>query len=89
MIPSCTYVSTSFLSPSSSHNSSLLASLGDEEDWEDDDEPPMELHSSEQYSFDPPEINSRLMERADDFLLADDPALFSDEFSDPDEWDMS
>ena len=68
---------------------SLLASLADEEDWENDDEPPLVLHCSEQSSFDPPQINSRLVERADDFLLADDPALFSDDFSDPEEWDMS
>ena len=27
-----------------------------------------------------------LLERAEDFLVADDPALFSDEFSEPEEW---
>ncbi len=27
-----------------------------------------------------------LAERAEDWLIADDPALFSDEFSDPEEW---
>ena len=27
-----------------------------------------------------------LLEQAEDFLIADDPAMFSDEFSDPEEW---
>lgn len=27
-----------------------------------------------------------LLERAEDYLTADDPALFSDEFSEPEEW---
>lgn len=27
-----------------------------------------------------------LLERAEDYLVADDPALFSDEFSEPEEW---
>lgn len=68
------------------------ASLVDhEEDWDDDDEPAMALDSSRTHgcsSFNSPPQNY-LMEKAEDFLLADDPAQFSDEFSDPDEWDVS
>lgn len=51
----------------------------------------MALGSSQTHgcsSFDSPPQNY-LMEKAEDFLIADDPAQFSDEFSDPDEWDVS
>ena len=30
-----------------------------------------------------------LLERAEDFLVADDPAMYSDEFSEPEEWAFS
>jgi len=30
-----------------------------------------------------------LLDKAENFLIADDPALFSDEFSDPEEWGLS
>ena len=32
--------------------------------------------------------SSYYAEKAEDFLLADDPALFSDEFSDPEDWGL-
>ena len=34
-------------------------------------------------------LDHKIMEKAEDFLLVDDPTQFSDEFSDPDEWDVS
>ena len=34
-------------------------------------------------------VKDYLKERAEDFLLADDPAQFSDTFSDPEDWDIS
>ncbi len=60
-----------------------------DEPWDSDNEPPKELL---QLNSDPYEgFSSRpdrdyLMEKAEDFLLADDPALFSDEFSGGEEW---
>ena len=60
-----------------------------DEPWDSDNEAPRELL---QLTSDPYEgFSSRpdrdyLMEKAEDFLLADDPALFSDEFSGGEEW---
>lgn len=68
-----------------------------EEYWEDDDEP---AHFSTTEQLDSRlefmEREAELMVgdhgssyyggKAEDFLLADDPALFSDDFSDPEDW---
>ena len=62
-----------------------------EESWDDDDEAFMVLPSSQlDYSTHGHQTASdHRMERAEDFLLADDPAQFSDTFSDPEEWDLT
>ena len=77
------------LSPLS--NSTTASLVDHEDDWDGDDEPATALDSFQTHgcsSFDSPPRNY-LMEKAEDFLLADDPAQFSDEFSDPDDWDVS
>ena len=70
-----------------------------EECWDDDNEPPC-FTTAEQLDkrseFKERETDVELMVgdhgssyyagKAEDFLLADDPALFSDEFSDPEDW---
>ena len=63
-----------------------------EECWDDDEEPPSSILPGSILEGDPsrdyhPSTTSRfLLDRAEDFLTADDPAMFSDEFSDPEEW---
>lgn len=69
-----------------------------EECWEDDNQPsflaePEKLVESKlEFMEREAELmvgdhgSSHYAQKAEDFLLADDPALFSDEFSDPEDW---
>lgn len=69
-----------------------------EECWDNDDEPAFLATEQldERSEFMEKEASLELMVgyhgsshyggKAEDFLLADDPALFSDEFSDPEDW---
>ena len=68
-----------------------------EECWEDDDEPHTftsaeQVDSRLEFMEREAELmvgdhgSSHYAQKAEDFLLADDPALFSDEFSDPEDW---
>ena len=68
-----------------------------EECWDDDDEAAYlataeQLEQKSEFKEKEAELmvgdhgSSYLAEKAEDFLLADDPALFSDEFSDPEDW---
>ena len=70
-----------------------------EECWDDDDEPACFTtveKLDKRLEFKEREADLELMVgdhgsshyggKAEDFLLADDPALFSDEFSDPEDW---
>ena len=68
-----------------------------EECWDDDDEPACfsaaeKLEPKLGFMEREAELmvgdhgSSYYCEKAEDFLLADDPALFSDEFSDPEDW---
>ena len=72
-----------------------------EECWEDDNqpsffaEPEKMVKSKLEFMEREAELmvgdhgSSHYAQKAEDFLLADDPALFSDEFSDPDDWGVS
>ena len=68
-----------------------------EECWEEDDEPntvtsAQQVESRLEFMEREAELmggdhgSSHYAEKAEDFFLADDPALFSDEFSDPEDW---
>ena len=83
-------------SPPDFHSSNrvhFLAAPLTEECWEDDDDEPHTevipgslLEAETGYSG---RLGSDfLMDKAEDFLIADDPALYSDEFSDPEEWGL-
>ena len=59
------------------------------ESWDSDNELPREipLLTSEPYEgFSSRPERDYLMDKAEDFLLADDPAIFSDEFSGGEDW---
>ena len=66
----------------------------DVDDWESDHEPCIVLpglaHEAHQGAIDIVEeehfVKDFLLERAEDWLIGEDPAMFSDEFSDPEEW---
>ena len=63
-----------------------------EECWDDDDEQTMMVLPGSLLDGDPchPAGGSDfLLDKAENFLIADDPALFSDEFSDREEWGLS
>ena len=66
-----------------------------EECWDDDEEPSSsilpgsKLEGGPLLDYQPSATSSFLLDRAEDFLTADDPAMFSDEFSDPEEWGWS
>ena len=69
--------------------SSLLPPAPLHESWDSDNEPPREipLLTSEPYErFSSRPERDYLMDKAEDFLLADDPAIFSDEFSGGEDW---
>ena len=70
----------------------------EEEDWEEDDEPSSSIAAGSyldaEASLGDAGGGKRLetnfsVERAEDFLIADDPAMFSDEFSDPEDWTLN
>lgn len=69
----------------------LSAPLYGTESWESDDEPSNVqsdcLLGADMFGgFSAKPERSYMMEKAEDFLLADDPAIFSDEFSGGEEW---
>ncbi len=77
-------------------NPFLAAPLTDE-GWEDDDQssviPGSFLDAEASLGHvgkgaGPPGVNF-LLDQAEDFLIADDPAMFSDDFSDPDDWTLN
>lgn len=61
--------------------------------WDDDNEPATEIHPGglleAEVALGFASGRDFLRERAEDFLVADDPALYSDEFSDPEDWGLS
>lgn len=74
---------------------SMITAPLTEECWDDDEEPPSsilpgsKLEGGPSLDYQPSATSSFLLDRAEDFLTADDPAMFSDEFSDPEEWGWS
>ena len=61
-----------------------------EECWEDDHQPPTIVNPTSFLESEPMvgQLSSYYMEKAEDFLIADDPALYSDEFSDSEDWGL-